>query len=59
MYKQILLILAIIFIVVAAILFFVHEIPTPPYVAGVVLGIGLVFLVFWAVLVCIAEYRSK
>lgn len=55
-YKQPLLYLAIIFIVAGALLYFL-PIPTPPYVAIVVLAIGIAFLVIWAILLAVHEIR--
>lgn len=56
-YKIELLVVAILFIVAAAVLFFIPQ--TPPYVAEVVLALGLLMLAAWVVLYLIVHSRNR
>ena len=56
-YKVGLLVLAIIFIVAGAVLAYIPE--TPEKVALVVIVIGIVFLVVWAILIIWKEFASR
>ena len=57
-YQSALLIVAIVFIIIGAILF-LAPIPQPPYLAIIVLAIGLGFLVLWAILYAVSAARVR
>jgi len=57
-YQSALLVVAIIFIIIGAILF-LAPIPQPPYLAVIVLAIGLGLLVLWAVLYGLSAARVR